>query len=59
MENVPVWHDMVIMESRGRGMTIRTNKRDVNEIQVKMPVNSKALKGEACLWNRQRIIVNE
>jgi hypothetical protein len=40
-------------------MTIRTNKRDRNEIQVKMPVNSKALKEETCLWNTQRITVIE
>jgi hypothetical protein len=50
---------MVLMESGGRGTTIRTNKRVMNEMQVKMPVNSKALEGESCLWNRQRIIVTE
>lgn len=54
-----MWHDMVLMESGGRGTTIRTNKRVMNEMQVKMPVNSKALEGESCLWNRQRIIVTE
>jgi len=40
-------------------MAINTNKRDRNEMQVKMLVNSKALKGEACLWNTQKIIVTE
>jgi len=40
-------------------VTIRTNKRDRNEIQVKMAVNSNALKGETCLWNKQSIIVTE
>jgi hypothetical protein len=41
-----------LMLRRRRGMTVRTNKRDKNKIQV----NSKALKGETCLWNTQRII---
>ena len=44
-------------ERSGKGMTIRMNKRHRKEIEVKMPVNSKALNGEACLWNMQRIIV--